>query len=134
MKIACLQWDIKGYEQYQDNFAVVKNLAEKTAAFQPDLMILPEMWATDFSEPQKCAQYKDEILEFLKALAREMSLYVLGGSMAEKKFNRIANTAPLISPKGEILARYSKIHLFKGMDEDREFNAGHEVATGSAST
>lgn len=52
-------------------------------------------------------------LEHFKSLARELGLWLHIGSMPIKvRQDKIANRAYLLSPEGEIRARYDKIHMF----------------------
>lgn len=57
----------------------------------------------------------DPTLAGLRQQARDLSLWVLIGSLALKTDDadgRFANRSFLITPKGEIAARYDKIHMF----------------------
>jgi predicted amidohydrolase len=55
----------------------------------------------------------DTSLATLRELARKLGIYVHIGSLAIKiSPDRAANRSFLISPKGDILARYDKIHMF----------------------
>lgn len=56
---------------------------------------------------------QDATLATLAALARELGIWLHIGSLALKvSENRAANRAFVISPAGEITARYDKIHMF----------------------
>jgi predicted amidohydrolase len=64
-----------------------------------------------FSEIQ--AEEEDVSLAEFRGLARGLSLYVHVGSLAIKVSpDKAANRSFLIDPKGEIAARYDKIHMF----------------------
>jgi deaminated glutathione amidase len=54
------------------------------------------------------------VLAMFKALARELEICLHIGSVAIKPVgkNRLLNRSCLISPKGQIIAHYDKIHLF----------------------
>jgi len=55
----------------------------------------------------------DTSLATLRELARKLGIYVHVGSLAIKiSPDRAANRAFLIDPKGEVAARYDKIHMF----------------------
>ncbi|MES1155653.1 MAG: carbon-nitrogen hydrolase family protein, partial [Pseudorhodoplanes sp.] len=59
------------------------------------------------------AEEDDPCLAALRNLARKLSLYVHVGSLAIKvSSDKAANRAFLIDPRGEIAARYDKIHMF----------------------
>ena len=56
---------------------------------------------------------EDPSLAAFRELARSLSLYVHVGSLAIKVSpDKAANRSFLINPKGEIIARYDKIHMF----------------------
>jgi len=56
---------------------------------------------------------KDSSLATLRELARKLGIYIHVGSLAIKLAGeRAANRGFLIDPKGEIAARYDKIHMF----------------------
>jgi deaminated glutathione amidase len=55
----------------------------------------------------------DASLATLRELARKLGIYVHVGSLAIKlSHDKAANRSFLIDPKGEIVARYDKIHMF----------------------
>ena len=59
------------------------------------------------------AEAQDTSLATLRELARKLGIYVHVGSLAIKaSHDRAANRAFLIDPRGEIAARYDKIHMF----------------------
>jgi deaminated glutathione amidase len=74
----------------------------------------------------------DICLAALRDLARKLSLYIHVGSLAIKVSpDKAANRAFLIDPKGEIAARYDKIHMFdvdlangESYRESRNYRAG----------
>lgn len=62
-----------------------------------------------------CAQDVDgEIVGCIRELARERNIWILGGSFPERipDSDRVYNCSVLISPEGECVARYRKLHLF----------------------
>jgi predicted amidohydrolase len=70
----------------------------------------------------------DPTLAAMRELARSLGIYVHVGSLAIKiSPDRAANRAFLIDPKGEIAARYDKIHMFdvdlEGGESYRESNS-----------
>jgi predicted amidohydrolase len=71
---------------------------------------------------------KDTCLAAFRDLARNLSLYLHIGSLAIKvSHDRAANRSFLIDPRGEIVARYDKIHMFDvdlgGGESYRESNS-----------
>ena len=56
---------------------------------------------------------KDTSLATMRELARKLGIYIHVGSLAIKISNdRAANRSFLIDPKGDVAARYDKIHMF----------------------
>lgn len=81
-----------------------------------DLIVLPEIWNIGFMSFDRYLDEAEErggpTLSAMAAMAREMRAYLHAGSFVEKEAGRYYNTSYLLSPDGEVLARYRKIHLF----------------------
>jgi len=77
----------------------------------------------------------DTALATLRDLARKLGIYVHIGSLAIKLTNeRAANRGILIDPRGEIVARYDKIHMFdvdlaggESYRESRNYRPGEQA-------
>lgn len=99
-----------------------------------DIIVLPEV----FSVGWNCKIFQEEAEEiensltinYLKNIALEFRALVIGGSFIEKaKDNKYKNTCPIISPKGNLLTTYAKMHLFshKSSEEDKYLITGNEL-------
>jgi predicted amidohydrolase len=81
-----------------------------------NLIILPELWNIgflSFDQYQSEAEEKDgPTLTALRELARDKNIYLHTGSFVEKDQDHFFNSSYLLSPEGEILANYRKVHLF----------------------
>lgn len=81
-----------------------------------DLVVLPELWNIGFlSFDQYISESEDKdgpTLASLRDLARELKAYLHTGSFVERDQDRFYNSSYLLSPRGEILANYRKVHLF----------------------
>lgn len=81
-----------------------------------DLIVLPEIWNIgfmSFDHYMSEAEGKDgPTLNTIRELAAEVKAYVHSGSFVEKDKDRYYNSSYLISPQGEILGNYRKVHLF----------------------
>ncbi len=91
-------------------------------------MVLPEMFATGFSmnadatvEPEGASGATEQ---FLRHLAAETDAAVLGGLVARGEGAPPGNQALAVSPRGEILARYTKQRPFSLAGEDACYAAG----------
>ena len=81
-----------------------------------DLILLPEIWNIGFMSfdeyyPQ-AEEPGGETLSVMQSLARECRAFLHTGSFVEKRDEGYFNSSYLLSPQGDILANYHKIHLF----------------------
>jgi predicted amidohydrolase len=60
-------------------------------------------------------------------IAREHSLWLVPGSLYERAGARIYNTAPVINPAGEVVARHRKIYPFLPYERDVACGDSHTV-------
>lgn len=60
----------------------------------------------------------------LTALAKELGIWLIPGSIYEDKDGKVYNTSPVINPDGEVITRYRKMYPFypyeKGVEEGQE--------------
>lgn len=101
----------------QENIDVALNLIDHAAAAGARLVSLPEVWPylgpedanRDHAEP-----VPGPLTALLAERARRHGIYVHGGSMYETRPGDpgMYNTAVVIDPQGQIIGRYSKIHMF----------------------
>lgn len=126
-----------------ENFQTAERLIRSSVAAGADFVALPELWSChgldkvyrDNAEP-----IPGPTTKFLGDLARELGIYVLGGSILENQPNatKLHNTSTLFSPDGELSAVYRKIHLFDVKAPDREYleskniEPGEEIVTAKA--
>jgi predicted amidohydrolase len=95
----------------------------------PDLLVLPEMFATGFSmNAEKVAAFAEETRAFLVALARKWEVHVLGG-YAEPGRERPANACSIFSPAGEEILHFRKLHPFSMAGEDESYEGGDSLPT-----
>lgn len=126
MKVAALQLDIV-WEDRKANYARVREYAENAAGQGVDLLVLPEMFSTGFSmNPAVTAEPEEgPTAAFLKQLARDFHLAVVGGLVLEGTGGKGRNSALVVDKTGEALATYTKTHLFSFMDEDKHHEPGN---------
>lgn len=97
-----------------------------------DLIVLPELWNIGFMSFDRYHSEAEDrggpTLAAMIAMAREVKAYLHTGSFVEKEKGRHFNSSYLLSPEGEILANYRKIHLFGfNSRETQLLSPGHEV-------
>jgi predicted amidohydrolase len=135
LAVAGLQLDII-WEDPEANFTRVRRMAEEAvegmSGFSEEnqrLIVLPEMFATGFSmEAPRVAAHAQITRDFMRSLAAELSVHVLGG-YAEPWEPRPANACSLFSPGGEELLHYQKLHPFSLAKEHEHFIGGETVPT-----
>ena len=129
---------LRSGEDVDANLATIDRIVREAASAGVDLVALPEyagyLGAPNPAVAAPLGEGKVEVL--LASLARELGVWIVGGTVAERDGDHVYDTAPLLAPDGEIVARYRKIHLFDvelpGQPPFREsatFAAGHELVT-----
>ena len=113
MRVALCQ--MRSGEDVGSNVALAERLLSEAADGGADLASLPETF-TYLGSAQGRAAAAESIpgptTDRLAAIARDRSMWVLGGSVLESDDGHIYNTSPLFDREGELVARYRKIHLF----------------------
>jgi omega-amidase len=118
-KIACLQMDI-AFGNTAQNYKVAAELIENASVQEPDIIVLPELWTTGYdlaNLQEKSDVEAREASSFLREMAIKHKTNLIGGSVANKTAQGIENTMLVYDKYGEKAGKYSKLHLFKLMDE-----------------
>jgi predicted amidohydrolase len=126
LKIACLQMDI-AFGKPEDNFKAAEIMIKKALRDKPDVIVLPELWTTgyDLTRLGEIAdQDAESSLVFLKEAAQSNRVHMIGGSVAKKTPEGIYNTLLIVDNQGDLIHEYSKLHLFKLMNEHLYLNGG----------
>jgi predicted amidohydrolase len=118
------------WEQPQKTVKKAERCISDAASAGASLVCFPEQFATgwDPMSGQNIEGMDGRTVIALQALAREHSVAIIG-SFRERSAPHPKNTAVAVGTDGEILAAYSKIHLFSPAHEDKAFTPG----TGPAS-
>ncbi|OXM86242.1 carbon-nitrogen family hydrolase [Paenibacillus rigui] len=129
--VALLQMDIAIGEP-ERNFAKLESLLEEAVnhTVKPDVIVIPEMWNTGYALDQihELADRNGERTQaLLSAFSVKHGVNIIGGSIAEKKSEDILNTIYAFDREGKVVADYSKIHLFRLMDEEKYLKEGSRV-------
>lgn len=130
MKIAIAQMDI-AYGKPEENYAIADRLIHEAAEGKPDLVVLPELWTTGY-DLERLGEIADdraeESIAFLENKAAENNINLIGGSVANRTSAGVENTFLVISKEGNLVHKYSKLHLFQLMDEHHYFIPGTGTA------
>jgi omega-amidase len=104
---------VKTITDKPENLLSAKRLIEKAVLNKAEIIVLPEMWNTPFTndyfikfaEPPLGPTY-----QFMKTLAQTHKIYLVGGSIPVSRDQKIFNTSYCFDPDGNLIANYSKCH------------------------
>lgn len=102
------------------------------------LITLPEMFNTPYTHDKfiQNAEKQDEsiTLNTMCQLASELEIYLQPGSIPELSDDKIYNTAYLINPNGEIIAKHRKMHMFDINTPTMKFTESDTLSAGNSIT
>jgi deaminated glutathione amidase len=138
MRAAIIQLNA-GVDDVEANVANAERLVLDAADDGADIAVLPELFAY-YGSQRRMRELAEPlggpITSRIAELARDRSMWVLGGSVCESDGGRVYNTSFLFDRDGETVARYRKIHLYdaelpgqRPIRESALFAAGDEVVT-----
>ena len=118
--------------------AAADRLVRAAAADGASLIVLPEKWtALGREEDLRAAAEPLEgpAISWARAIARELAIDLVAGSIVESRADseKLANTSVHVSPQGEVVAVYRKVHMFDVEIEGRSYreseieDAGDEI-------
>ena len=120
MRVTSIQLEIKDRPKEKTPEHVL-GLLEK--APPSDLILLPEIWTCGYFSFDRYGQDSEPldgpIVKTLQGKAAELHSYLLIGSVVEREDQDLFNTSLLLDSRGQIIARYRKIHLFGYQSEER---------------
>ncbi|WP_127504604.1 carbon-nitrogen hydrolase family protein [Actinoplanes solisilvae] len=114
MRVAVCQVNSRADRDH--NLQVARGLLERAASVGAELAVLPEY--VDYLGPGDTAPKPEgadgEFAQFFASAARELGIWVHAGSFHETgpDSRRTYNTSLVFDPRGELAARYRKIHLY----------------------
>lgn len=116
IKISALQMSSVTGDK-KTNFKLVENIVARELEKNTDFLVLPEVWTVgwscdDFLSSAETLDNSDTI-KLLSSIAKDYNVNILGGSFILKSDDgKYYNTCPVINRKGELIAMYSKMHLY----------------------
>ena len=118
-----------------DNREVAEAVIREAVSAGAEFVSLPELWSChglDTVYRENAEPVPGPTTDFLGDLARELGVYLLGGSILEGEpgAERLSNTSTFFNPSGEMVAVYRKIHLFDVKVSDKEYLESANIAPG----
>jgi predicted amidohydrolase len=132
LRLALIQMHVEAGNPDANFEAAAHWLAQVVSApSKPDLIMLPEMWNTGYAW-DRIGDIADpagsRTSAFMADFCRKHQVTVLAGSIAEKHPDgKVTNTIHVFGPDGKECASYSKIHLFRLMNEHLHLKAGEKT-------
>jgi predicted amidohydrolase len=139
IRIAAVQMNSRGDKA--ENIRTALELIGRAAAGGAQLVALPEIW-TYLGDPvlnyDNAEPIPGPVFDLLADQARKHRIYLHGGSFHQREAGnpRVLNTAVVFNPDGDLVAQYSKIHMFDVVldgvatyEESATVAPGNEIAT-----
>jgi predicted amidohydrolase len=113
--------------QVDKNLAKARSMIAEAARLGSDLVVLPELWSSGYDLEDAAghaAALDGGIFAKTAAMAVEYRIHVAGSCISLLGPGKFGNTLVCFGPDGEKLGDYSKVHLYRLMNEDRFLSPG----------
>jgi predicted amidohydrolase len=139
LRVAAVQMNSRNDKA--QNIETALRLIDRAAAEGARLIALPEVWTflgDDEGSRAAAEPVPGPTIELLAERARRHDVYIHTGSIQESRPGdpRMFNTTALIDPRGDLIAKYSKIHMFDvvldgvaSYQESATVSPGDEIVT-----
>ena len=136
MRAAMIQ--MKVVHDKQQNLIHARELLYQAARDRIDLAVLPEMFCCPYSNRFFRAYGEEEggaAWTALSQTARELQIYLVGGSMPELSDGKVYNTSYVFDRGGRQIAKHRKAHLFDiDVEGGQRFQESEVLSPGSQVT
>jgi predicted amidohydrolase len=122
LSIAALQLELN----IEDNLSLIENEIRSVIRRFPfvQMVVLPELCIFG-PNPELAVALPGEVENCFRSLASEHGIWLIPGSIFERDKGKVYNTAPVINPTGEVIARFRKQYPFcpfeKGVSAGDQF-------------
>ena len=111
---------VPGSNNIEENKKYIRDLSQQAADAEAELLVFPEAAMCSFSSElhelkQIAEQHSPAFIEFMQSLAKQHSLAIVVGVLNASESvddERVVNQLIAISQSGEIITRYTKVHLY----------------------
>jgi predicted amidohydrolase len=126
LNLAVIQMDI-AFGDPKANFKKAERLIAEVVKRKPDIIVLPELWNTgyDLRRLDKIADREgQEVKAMMSGLAKTHAVHIVAGSVANLTNSGTYNTLYAFDKTGKLVGEYSKVHLFRLMQEEKYLKPG----------
>ncbi|MTI54614.1 carbon-nitrogen hydrolase family protein [Geosporobacter ferrireducens] len=112
-KIAVCQMLIE--EEKDRNLKRAETMIRESAAAGSQWVVLPEMFNCPYDNkyfPDFAEEFPGPTTKMLSSLAKELSIFLIGGSIPERYEDKIYNTSFIFDFQGNLAGKHRKMHLF----------------------
>uniref|UniRef100_A0A8C4LXR2 Omega-amidase NIT2 n=1 Tax=Equus asinus TaxID=9793 RepID=A0A8C4LXR2_EQUAS len=112
-RLALIQLQVSSVKS--DNLTRACGLVREAAAQGAKIVCLPECFNSPYGTnyfPQYAEKIPGESTQKLSEVAKECSIYLIGGSIPEEDAGKLYNTCAVFGPDGTLLVKHRKLHLF----------------------
>ena len=102
-------------ENKQENIIKAEKMLREAARNGSQLVVLPEMFNCPYENkyfPLYAEEYPGETTSMLSRVAKELGIYIVGGSIPERDGDVLYNTTFIFDKKGGLIGKHRKMHLF----------------------
>ncbi len=132
IKLALCQ--IRTELDWEETMNKAERMIREAAANGADFAVLPEMFSCPYSRKyfrSFASAGHESTVAILSALAKELGIYIVGGTVPELAEGKLYNTCFIFDREGRQIARHRKIHLFDSdslnIHESHTFSPGNEI-------
>ncbi|XP_063126479.1 omega-amidase NIT2 isoform X3 [Rattus norvegicus] len=112
-RLALIQLQVSSIKS--DNITRACSLVREAAKQGANIVSLPECFNSPYGTnyfPEYAEKIPGESTKKLSEVAKENSIYLIGGSIPEEDDGKLYNTCAVFGPDGNLLVKHRKIHLF----------------------
>lgn len=119
----------------EQNLSRARQMAAEAARAGARVVVLPEMFNCPYQHEfftrfaETCPD--GDTFRMLTSTARELGVYLIGGSIPEAEDGRTYNTCFVYGPDGRMLGRQRKLHLFNIETDDLVFRESDTLSPGT---
>lgn len=129
IRVSLVQFDTKsGYPDI--NIKRSEEFIQEAKEAGSSLVCFPEMWTCGFDWTYITSQkvIHNKTIDILRDLSSKYKIWLNGSLPYVDEHGNVFNTSILFSPEGSIKSSYSKIHLFKIIEEHKYLSAGNSIS------